>query len=323
MKPITSEWVEKAENDWGSLHREIRARKNPNYDAAGFFAEQCVEKYIKARLVEADIYFKKVHDLTYLLELVKPIEPMWASYEEELRILTDYAVEFRYPGATADLETAKLALRFCKSFRTTARFGIGRIVSMPKPPPNSVHLKSRAGWRKWLEKNHTRNEGVWLISYKKATGKPRVDYDESVEEALCFGWIDSKGNKLDDERSMLWFVPRKAGTGWSKLNKERIEKLVKAKLMSPVGLAKVNAAKKDASWNALDSVEALEIPSDLAEALSKNVTARGYFEALPRSVKRALLEWISNAKRPETRAKRIEETVTKAAQNIRANQWRQ
>ena len=150
-----------------------------------------------------------------------------------------------------------------------------------------------------------------------------MDYAESVEEALCFGWIDSKGNKLDDERSMVWFVPRKAKTGWSKLNKERIEKLIKAKLMMPAGLAKINAAKKDGSWNALDAVEALEIPSDLAEAFLKNETARGYFEAFPRSVKRAILEWISSAKKPETRAKRIEETVTKAEQNIRANQWRQ
>lgn len=121
MKPLTLEWVEKAEQDWNSLHREIRARKNPNYDAACFFAQQCAEKYIKARLVEADIYFKKVHDLTYLLELVKPIEPLWTSCEREMRLLTDYAVEFRYPGASADLETAKLALKICKSFRTTAR----------------------------------------------------------------------------------------------------------------------------------------------------------------------------------------------------------
>ena len=194
---------------------------------------------------------------------------------------------------------------------------------MPNPPPNSVHPKSRAEWRKWLEKNHTRTEGIWLISYKKATGKPRVDYDESVEEALCFGWIDSKGNKLDDERTMLWFAPRRARTGWSKSNKERVAKLIKAKVMAPAGLAKINAAKKDGSWNALDAVEALEIPPDLAEAFSKNETARGYFEAFPRSVKRALLEWISSARKPETRAKRIEETVTKAEQNIRANQWRQ
>ena len=194
---------------------------------------------------------------------------------------------------------------------------------MPKPPPNSVHPKSRAEWRKWLEKNHTRPAGVWLISYKKAAGKPRVDYDESVEEALCFGWIDSKGNRLDDERTMLWFAPRRAGTGWSKPNKDRVAKLLQAGLMAPAGLAKVRAAQQDGSWSALDAVEALEIPSDLAEAFSKNETARKYFEAFPRSAKRAILQWISSAKRPDTRAKRIEETVTKAEQNIRANQWRQ
>jgi uncharacterized protein YdeI (YjbR/CyaY-like superfamily) len=194
---------------------------------------------------------------------------------------------------------------------------------MTQAPPNSIHPKSRADWRKWLAENHTRPEGVWLISYKKATGKPRFDYDVSVEEALCFGWVDSKPNKLDDERSMLWFAPRKAKTGWSKLNKERVQKLIEAGLMMPAGLIKVNAAKQDGSWNALDAVDALEIPSDLEKAFSKNKTARGYFEAFPKSVKRGILEWISNAKKSETRAKRIEETVTKAEQNIRANQWRQ
>lgn len=125
MKPLTREWIEKAEQDWGSLQREIRARKNPNYDAACFFAQQCVEKYIKARLVEADIYFKKVHDLSYLLGLSKGIEPLWVSYEQEMRLLTDYAVEFRYPGASADLEIAKLARKICKSFRATARQSLG------------------------------------------------------------------------------------------------------------------------------------------------------------------------------------------------------
>lgn len=193
---------------------------------------------------------------------------------------------------------------------------------MVKAPPNSIHPKSRADWRKWLAENHTRTEGVWLIGYKKATGKPRFEYAEGVEEALCFGWVDSKPNKLDEERSMLWFAPRKAGTGWSKLNKERVEKLIEAGLMMPAGLVKVNAAKQDGSWNALDAVDALEIPSDLEKAFSKNKAARGYFEAFPKSVKRGILEWISNAKKPETRAKRIEETVTKAEQNIRANQWR-
>jgi uncharacterized protein YdeI (YjbR/CyaY-like superfamily) len=194
---------------------------------------------------------------------------------------------------------------------------------MPTPPPNSIHPKSRAEWRQWLEQNHTRTQGVWLISYKKATGKPRFDYDESVEEALCFGWIDSKPGKLDEERSMLWFAPRKSRTGWSKLNKERVEKLMQAGLMAPAGLAKVEEAQRDGSWTALDAAEALEIPPDLAKAFSKNKTAKGFFDQFPRSVKKGILEWIGSAKKPETRAKRIEETVTKAEQNIRANQWRQ
>ncbi len=125
MKPLTREWVEKAENDWGSLHLEIRARKKPNYDAACFFAQQSVEKYLKARLVEADIFFKKTHDLSYLLELIAPVEPLWKAYERELRLLSDYGVEFRYPGASADLKIAKDALKVCKSFRKVARHSLG------------------------------------------------------------------------------------------------------------------------------------------------------------------------------------------------------
>ncbi len=194
---------------------------------------------------------------------------------------------------------------------------------MAKTPPNSIHPETRAEWRKWLKQHHEQEEGIWLISYKKATGKPRFDYDEAVEEALCFGWVDSKPNKLDEERSMLWFAPRKPGTGWSKLNKRRVEKLIVDGLMTPAGLAKVESARRDGSWNALDSVEALEVPPDLQKALASNQTAQQYFDAFPRSVKRAILEWISNAKRPETRAKRIKETVSLAEKNIRANQWRQ
>jgi uncharacterized protein YdeI (YjbR/CyaY-like superfamily) len=194
---------------------------------------------------------------------------------------------------------------------------------MAKLPPNSVHPLSRAEWRQWLEKNHERKEGVWLVSFKKATGMPRFDYEEAVEEALCFGWIDSKGNKLDEERSMLWLAPRKPKTGWSKPNKIRIEKLTAAGLIAPAGLAKIEAAKQDGSWNALDSVEALEIPADLKKALAANRMAQQNFDVFPRSAKRAILEWISHAKKPETRAKRIEETVTQAEKNIRANQWQQ
>jgi uncharacterized protein YdeI (YjbR/CyaY-like superfamily) len=193
---------------------------------------------------------------------------------------------------------------------------------LKKAPENSVHPLTRTEWRAWLEQNHTRKEGVWLVTYKKATGKPRVEYGESVEEALCFGWVDSKGNKLDEERSLLWFAPRKNGSNWSASNKERVERLIAAGLMAPAGLARIEAAKADGSWNALDAVEALEIPPDLQAVLGSYSAARQNFEAFPRSVKRAILEWISNAKRPETRAKRIEETARLAQENIRANQWR-
>jgi uncharacterized protein YdeI (YjbR/CyaY-like superfamily) len=191
-----------------------------------------------------------------------------------------------------------------------------------EPPVNSVHPLTRAEWREWLAANHARTVGVWLISYKKATGKPRFDYEEGVEEALCFGWIDSKGAKLDTERSMLWYAPRKPRTGWSKPNKERVERLLAAGLMTPAGLAKVEAAKQDGSWSSLDAVEALVIPPDLQTALANHPPAEEHFAAFPRSTKRAILECIANAKRAETRAARIDETARLAAQNVRANQWR-
>ena len=189
-------------------------------------------------------------------------------------------------------------------------------------PSNSVHPLTRAEWRSWLEQNGSRAEGIWLVSYKKDTGKQRFEYDEAVEEALCFGWVDSKPNKLDDERSLLWFAPRKRGTGWSKPNKDRVERLIAQGLMTPPGLAKIEAAKQDGSWNALDAVEALEIPPDLAEALASYPAAGKYFDAFPRSVKRGILEWIVNAKKPETRAQRVAETARLAEDNVRANQWR-
>lgn len=194
---------------------------------------------------------------------------------------------------------------------------------MPEPPADSVHPRSRAEWRAWLQKHHARGEGVWLVSYKKATDKPRLEYDEAVEEALCFGWVDSKPAKLDDERSMLYFAPRKPKSGWSGINKERVERLIAAGWMAPAGLAKVDAAKADGSWNALDSATALEIPPDLEAALDALPSARAHFDAFPPSARRAILEWISLAKKPETRASRVDETAREAAENRRANQWRQ
>lgn len=193
---------------------------------------------------------------------------------------------------------------------------------MPAPPPNSVHPETRAAWRAWLETHHARPDGVWLVSWKKDSGRPRFDYAEAVEEALCFGWVDSLPRKLDARRSMLWFAPRKAGTGWSKPNKERVERLLAAGLMTPAGLAKVDAAKADGSWAKLDAVERLEVPADLAAALAELPPAADHFDAFPRSAKRGILEWILQAKRPETRAKRVAETARLAQENKRANQWR-
>lgn len=193
---------------------------------------------------------------------------------------------------------------------------------MAKLPPNAVHPLSRAEWRSWLIENHLRVQGVWFVSFKKGTGKPRIEYEESVEEALCFGWIDSKPNKLDEERSMLWFASRKLGTGWSKPNKERVERMLQAGLMHPSGLSKIEQAKADGSWTSLDAIEELQIPSDLAVALAAYPQAEQHFLAFPRSVKRGILEWIHTAKKPETRAARIAETARLASMNERANQWR-
>ena len=186
-----------------------------------------------------------------------------------------------------------------------------------------VQVESRREWRQWLAENHERDEGVWLVTFKKHMGNKYLSYEEMVEEALCFGWIDSLGRKLDDERTMLWMSPRKPGSGWSRPNKERVDRLTAANLMMPAGLEKIEAAKADGSWTALDAVENLEIPPDLEEEFRNYESAASNFEAFPRSVKRAILEWISNAKRPPTRAKRVEETARLAQDNIRANQWRQ
>lgn len=185
-----------------------------------------------------------------------------------------------------------------------------------------VQVESRAEWRAWLEQNYGRDEGVWLVRFKKHAGERYVSYDDAVEEALCFGWIDSLPRKLDADRTMLWMAPRKAGSGWSRANKERVERMIAEGKMTPSGLEKIAAAEADGSWNALDAVENLEIPPDLAAAFAQYDAAQDNFEAFPRSVKRGILEWIASARREVTRARRVEETARLAQDNIRANQWR-
>jgi len=178
---------------------------------------------------------------------------------------------------------------------------------MPRPLSDAqlVEVKTREALQNWLAENHAQKSGVWLVTYKKGT-EHYIRYDAIVEECLCFGWVDSLPRKLDAERSMLYIAPRKAGSNWSGPNKERIERLQKKGLLYPAGMAKVEAAKKDGSWSFLDDVEAGILPDDLEQALSENPTAAKYFDEFPRSVKRGILEWIKNAKRDKTRAKRIE-----------------
>jgi uncharacterized protein YdeI (YjbR/CyaY-like superfamily) len=185
------------------------------------------------------------------------------------------------------------------------------------------YAKDRQEWRAWLAENHATVPGVWLIFYKKESGKPRVAYDEAVEEALCFGWIDSRPNALDDERFMQLFSPRNVKSPWSKLNKQRVEKLIQEGLMTPAGLEKIEAAKQNGSWSKWDEIEELEVPPDLAEALAANQAAYNHFTAFSPSSKKNILWWIASAKRPETRAKRIAETVRLATDNIKANHYRQ
>ncbi|MEM9999194.1 MAG: YdeI/OmpD-associated family protein [Bacteroidota bacterium] len=182
-----------------------------------------------------------------------------------------------------------------------------------------VEVTSRAAWRAWLAAHHTQPDGIWLVTYKKHTGGRYVDYDSIVEEALCFGWIDSLPRKLDADRTMLYVSPRKPGSIWSRLNKQRIEALEADGRMTEIGRAKIEAAKADGSWTLYDDVENLVIPDDLAAALASAPAAEAAFDGFSASSKKGVLWWIKSAKRDATRAKRIAETVRLAALGVVAN----
>jgi uncharacterized protein YdeI (YjbR/CyaY-like superfamily) len=193
---------------------------------------------------------------------------------------------------------------------------------MDRKTGDHVHAESATEWRAWLERNHDRDVGVWLVSWKTSTGRPRMSYEESVEEALAFGWVDSKGNTLDADRSMLWFAPRRAGSGWSRPNKERVERLERDGRMTDAGRRVIERAKADGSWTLLDDVENLVVPPDLAAAFDAHPGAREQWDGFPRSARRGILEWIVQAKTAPTRERRITETAAAAARGERANQWR-
>lgn len=186
-----------------------------------------------------------------------------------------------------------------------------------------VYARDREEWRTWLSKNHELKKSVWLVYYKKESGKKSITYTEAVEEALCFGWIDSKPNKIDEKSYMQLFSQRKKKSVWSKINKERVVRLIQQNLMTVAGMEKVNEAKKNGSWDSLNEVEEMIFPEDFKKAMNKNKLAKKYFDAFSNSSKKMILYWIHSAKRPETRSKRIEESVKLASQNIKANHYKQ
>lgn len=185
-----------------------------------------------------------------------------------------------------------------------------------------VHPGTVAEWAAWLEAHHRRDGGVWLVSWKRHTGRPAVTYDDAVTEALRFGWIDSLGRRLDEDRSMLWFSPRRTGSGWSRPNKQRIARLEAEGRLEAPGCAIIEQAKADGTWTLLDDVEDLIVPDDLAVAFDEHPGSRAHWDSFPPSARRAILEWIVQAKRAPTRAKRVAETASRAAGGERANQPR-
>lgn len=172
-------------------------------------------------------------------------------------------------------------------------------------------------------KNHSSEKSVWLIIYHKSSSIPSVYYEEAVEEALCFGWIDSIAHKRDEESKYQFFAVRKTKSNWSKANRERAERMIAEKKMMPAGQAMIDLAKKTGAWTALVDVQNSVIPADLQKLFNRNKTALKNFNAFPPSSKRIILEWILTAKKPETRQQRIEETVKLAQKNIKANHYRQ
>jgi uncharacterized protein YdeI (YjbR/CyaY-like superfamily) len=178
------------------------------------------------------------------------------------------------------------------------------------PANKELYVTNRDDWRVWLKANHAKKKEIWLIYYKKHTGKPRIPYEDAVEEALCFGWIDSIIKKTDDKTYSQKFTPRKDTSGWSESNKSRVEKMIKQGRMTEAGMAKIRAAKKNGQWDkTAASKQMWAMPEELENALTANKKAKSFFDSLAPSYQRQYIGWIASAKRDETREKRIKEAI--------------
>jgi len=186
----------------------------------------------------------------------------------------------------------------------------------------SISIHTQAEWRQWLMDNHLVEKSVWIICHTKNSGQPAVAWSELVDEALCFGWIDSTRKTIQKGSFKQLFSRRKSKGTWSRVNKEKIVKLIANGQMTPAGLEVIRLAQENGSWSALDSVEELFIPEDLDSALRSYPEAEAFFAGLSKSAKKMLLQWIALAKRPETRNKRIVEIAEQAACQMKPKQFR-
>jgi len=177
-------------------------------------------------------------------------------------------------------------------------------------------------WRKWLELNHNKKEAVWLIFYKKKSSNHNLSWSDAVDEALCFGWIDSTKKTINTEKYIQYFSKRKAKSNWSKINKDKVKILIEQELMKEEGYKSIEIAKENGSWTILDEVEALAIPEDLKEKFVNYKGSMEYFESLSNSAKKILLYWVISAKRKETRQKRVLEIAENASNNLKPKQFR-
>jgi uncharacterized protein YdeI (YjbR/CyaY-like superfamily) len=184
---------------------------------------------------------------------------------------------------------------------------------MPIDDAPRVEVHSRAEWRRWLEENHETAEGVWLVTWKKHHPDRYLPWGHIVKEALCFGWVDSRSRRVDDDRTSVYVTRRKAGSPWSALNKGYVEELENHGLMTPAGRALIAAAREDGSWTFLDDVEALVVPDDLGDALGRGGPARDTWEAAPASVRKRALYEIKLARTEKTRRARIDRVVARCS----------
>ncbi len=185
---------------------------------------------------------------------------------------------------------------------------------MTKEIDNSICPANKKEWRKWLQKNHIVKDSIWLIIHKKNAATPTISWSDAVDEALCFGWIDSVKKSIDAERYMQYYSKRKTATTWSKINKDKVMVLIEQGLMAEAGYKSIEIAKQNGSWTILDEVENLVVPDDLAIMLKSHSGAEDYFMRLSNSVRKHMLAWVALAKRPETREKRIIEIAEAAGQ---------